>query len=49
MIIGIEAQGQRHLGIDEGRFDVPEDFDSALPEDVLQDFEGLNPPAPRRS
>ena len=29
----------RRLGIDEGRFEVPEDFDAELPEDVLREFE----------
>jgi antitoxin (DNA-binding transcriptional repressor) of toxin-antitoxin stability system len=29
----------RRLGIDEGRFEVPVDFDAELPEDVLRDFE----------
>jgi hypothetical protein len=26
------------FGMDRGRFEVPEDFDSPLPEDVLRDF-----------
>jgi prevent-host-death family protein len=29
----------RTLGIDRGRFVLPEDFDSELPADVLEDFE----------
>jgi prevent-host-death family protein len=29
----------RRLGLDRGRFDVPDDFDSPLPEEVLQEFE----------
>jgi prevent-host-death family protein len=29
----------RTLGIDRGRFVLPEDFDSQLPADVLEDFE----------
>ncbi|HEV3312624.1 MAG TPA: type II toxin-antitoxin system Phd/YefM family antitoxin [Chloroflexota bacterium] len=28
----------RILGIDEGRFTVPDDFDAPLPDDVLADF-----------
>jgi prevent-host-death family protein len=29
----------RKLGIDRGRYEVPEDFDAALPEDILKAFE----------
>jgi antitoxin (DNA-binding transcriptional repressor) of toxin-antitoxin stability system len=29
----------RRLGVDRGRFVVPEDFDAPLPEDVLASFE----------
>jgi len=29
----------RRFGIDEGVFEVPEDFDATLPEEVLQAFE----------
>jgi prevent-host-death family protein len=29
----------RRLGIDRGRFVVPDDFDAPLPEDVLESFE----------
>lgn len=29
----------RELGMDEGRFDIPADFDAPLPPDVLADFE----------
>ena len=29
----------RQLGLDRGLFEVPEDFDSPLPEEVLRDFE----------
>lgn len=28
------------LGLDQGRFTVPEDFDAPLPEDILAAFEG---------
>lgn len=31
---------KRQLGIDEGRYQVPEDFDEPLPDDVLTAFEG---------
>ena len=30
---------RRRLGVDAGRFEVPEDFDAPLPEAVLRDFE----------
>lgn len=30
---------KREFGIDRGRFEVPEDFDAPLPEDVLDSFE----------
>ncbi len=34
------TQGKkRRLGIDRGVFDVPDDFDAPLPEDILGDFE----------
>lgn len=31
---------KRQLGLDEGRFVVPEDFDAPLPDDLLDAFEG---------
>jgi hypothetical protein len=30
---------RRRLGIDRGAFELPEDFDAPLPEEVLRDFE----------
>lgn len=33
-------KGERPLGIDRGRYQVPDDFDAALPEDLLAAFEG---------
>jgi prevent-host-death family protein len=30
---------ERRLGIDRGRYTVPDDFDAALPEDVIAAFE----------
>ncbi len=30
---------RRHLGIDRGRYGVPADFDAALPDEVLRNFE----------
>ncbi len=32
--------GRRPIGLSEGKFVVPDDFDAPLPEDVLRDFEG---------
>jgi prevent-host-death family protein len=37
-LVPVEERPRRDFGIDRGRFEVPEDFDSALPEDVLRDF-----------
>jgi prevent-host-death family protein len=34
------APSQRQLGILAGKLSVPDDFDAALPEQVLRDFEG---------
>lgn len=38
-LVPVEMQPRRVFGIDRGRFEVPEDFNAALPEDVLWDFE----------
>ena len=35
-----QPNGLRPLGLDAGRFVVPDDFDAPLPEDVLRDFVG---------
>jgi prevent-host-death family protein len=35
-----KLRGKRPLGIDKGRYQVPDDFDAALPEDLLAAFEG---------
>lgn len=37
-IVPIRGREKRQLGIDQGVFVVPDDFDSALPDDVLADF-----------
>jgi prevent-host-death family protein len=39
-LVPIEPPVRRTLGVDRGRFEVPEDFDAPLPEDVLREFEG---------
>lgn len=36
-----QTTGPRPFGLCAGEFEVPEDFDEPLPEDVLRDFEGL--------
>jgi prevent-host-death family protein len=38
-IVPISDTRQRVLGIDEGVFEVPEDFNDALPRDLLDEFE----------
>ncbi len=38
-LVPIEAEGERILGRDRGLFDVPEDFDAPLPDEVLRAFE----------
>jgi prevent-host-death family protein len=35
-----KLKGERPLGIDKGRYRVPDDFDAALPENLLATFEG---------
>jgi prevent-host-death family protein len=34
------ARARRRLGLLDGRFTIPEDFDAPLPEEVLDSFEG---------
>lgn len=38
-LVPIEAPARRLLGLDEGLFVVPEDFDAPLPEELLSKFE----------
>lgn len=33
---------KRELGFDRGLFEIPEDFNAPLPDDILADFEGSN-------
>ena len=35
-----KLKGKRPLGIDKGRYVVPDDFDAPLPDDLLTAFEG---------
>lgn len=39
-LVPVERRPARRFGADRGLFDVPEDFDAPLAEDVLRDFEG---------
>jgi prevent-host-death family protein len=39
-IVPIRSTEKRRLGTDEGTFDVPDDFDAPLPDDVLASFSG---------
>ena len=39
-LVPVEQPPRRLLGLDEGLFEIPEDFDDPLPADVLQAFEG---------
>ncbi len=39
-LVPVQAAPKRLLGLDQGLFDVPGDFDDPLPPDVLAGFEG---------
>ncbi|MHC4954926.1 MAG: type II toxin-antitoxin system Phd/YefM family antitoxin [Planctomycetota bacterium] len=38
-LITVTQTGRRTLGIDEGKFEVPDDFNAPLPDDVMESFE----------
>lgn len=38
-LVPFSRQGHRRFGVDRGRFEVPEDFDAPLPDDLIADFE----------
>ena len=38
-LVPVESRPRRVLGQDEGLFEVPDDFDAPLPQDVLASFE----------
>lgn len=38
-LVPVESQSRRMLGLDEGLFEVPDDFNSPLPDDILTEFE----------
>ena len=35
-----KVRGRRRLGVLDGKFKIPDDFNAPLPESVLRDFEG---------
>lgn len=37
-IVPFRSRSKRHLGIDDGVFTVPDDFDAPLPDDVVESF-----------
>ncbi|MDR0342745.1 MAG: type II toxin-antitoxin system Phd/YefM family antitoxin [Nocardiopsaceae bacterium] len=37
-LIPVQSRGPRQLGIDDGRFEVPADFDAPLPDELLDAF-----------
>ena len=39
-LVSVTLRGPRELGIDLGRFEVPEDFNESLPDNLLDAFEG---------
>lgn len=39
-LVSVTEQKPRQLGLDRGLFQVPDDFDAPLPEEVLRGFEG---------
>jgi prevent-host-death family protein len=38
-LVPIERPARRLFGMDRGRFDVPDDFDAPLPDEIQADFE----------
>ena len=38
-LVPVERTGKRRLGMDRGRFVIPDDFDAPLPDDLLDLFE----------
>lgn len=38
-LVPLERRPNRQFGLDRGLYEVPEDFDAPLPDDVLEDFE----------
>jgi prevent-host-death family protein len=46
-LVPIATRGEREVGFDRGRLNVPEDLDEPLPDDVLDAFERRGWPDPR--
>lgn len=40
ILVPAQRRGERILGIDDGLFTIPDDFDAPLSDDVLKAFEG---------
>jgi len=38
-LVPVKPGSRREFGLDRGRFDVPDDFDAPLPDEVLEAFE----------
>ena len=38
-LVPVKSGRARRLGLDQGVFEVPDDFDAPLPDDVVDDFE----------
>lgn len=38
-LVPIRSEAPRQLGLDQGLFDVPSDFNAPLPQEILSDFE----------
>ena len=38
-LVPVELRKSRSLGRDKGLFEVPDDFDAPLPDEILEDFE----------
>lgn len=38
-LVPVEPRSRREFGLDRGRFEVPDDFDAPLPDEVLDAFE----------
>lgn len=37
-LVAVRVRPAQRMGVDQGTFTVPDDFDDALPDDVLDDF-----------
>jgi prevent-host-death family protein len=39
-LVPLVGPGRRRLGLEKGKFEVPDDFDAPLPDSLLAEFEG---------